>query len=525
MIARVLATAAFLVTTYGPAQTLGTASPQSINGRLFADGFPGADEGARINAALSSAGSSVSSVVIDLKPGLVYPISTILQIASRPAWPTIDCHGSTLQATPALSGRAMAVVAGQNAQQPGETGGPFINCRFDSNGVKLDSLVQVNGRLGVLWEHNFFEGKGTTAACVKMVNTNTAGGPGYTEGWGFIWNGFSGCTDDIALHRGAGGADSFDYGWIYGTHFQLAGGQHGIHVFGDEGHGAITLQGLSGAVNVNTAGGPGEVDTLLIDNGSTVASSSLGSHGENTGGNTWYDVRGVASVNCEGINTRASSGLIGAQCTMSNAVIPDKMGNPRPQTATFTSESGPLGRAQIRSEFDILGGQQLKFYGGDEGGAREQQGITQFKLLRSMTSGSHTEVKDRAVLSSGNLCWEPNGNGVMFGGNWCDEGTPARNTAPQPTGQYGAPDIAAHNLEIISPRTVPSSLPYALGWKTPTESPVVEYSTRPFTESDLSSGAPITGTPFTGACTYSTAAGAALTVTFHVINGRIVSCN
>jgi hypothetical protein len=366
-----------------------------------------------------------------------------------------------------------------------------------------------------------------------MINTSTDGGPGYQEDWSFENNGWGGCTDGLAFHVGVGGTDSFDYGWLIGNHWQLAAGQSGLHIYGDEGHGIINEQGLHVSGNTNTAGGGSKSNTILVDSGSSISSSYVDLAGEDTGGNGFYDVNGKTYSLTGSIHSRASSGLInGASIGSPMAVNMGKGMVNEIASSDTVDEVGPYGRSQLLSHIHQNSGQFWRFYGAN-GTSPEEWGTSAFKLLNCATSSTHPSAFDPAVLCKPALYWAPAlynqisssapVSALFAGAGWGEEGTGAVQNAV-PKSIYGSPDIAAHIFGVVQPivNTTANAREYEIGDLNNAKRLYEAMQNDNLHVINKSSTGTVTeGDAFTGACSY--AAGSA--VTFHIVNGRIVSCN
>lgn len=490
-----------------------TLAVNSLNKQAFADQFAGADIGAKINAAYASmAGTSsgagaAASALVNLSPGQIYLFGTTIVIPNQAVFPYIykpmlDCHGSHLRWNGA-SGSSMILVLGENARDPFSTL-DFRNCVIDAGGISMPSLVQIRGRLGFGFANNIFEGSGTTTACVSLLNTNDSGGPGYTEGWAFESNGWNGCTEDIAMHRGAGGTDSMDYGWLLVNHWQLGGGQIGLHIYGDEGFGPLNVQGGHISGTTNTAGGGSPAKTVLIDSGSVMLSAYVDLGGEDTGGNGFYDVYGASSMTGS-IHSRGSLGITsGSVLSPALAIYPGKSGSVT-SGSMWRTENAPAGIQEVQSVI-AANGQYFDFWGAAYG----TEGFTHFQLHNCLTGPGDKNVFSPTVRCTSPMYWNA-GYPVLSGVGWGEIGSGAL-TYARPSGPYGSPDWAFHGVEVVAPATGTAS---SYGVTGQTDGTIVEWANSAALKVAIPGSVSPTNT-FTGSCS----AGASSTV----VNGRVTSC-
>lgn len=499
----------------------------SANNVLWADGFPGADICAKINAAQASvagtSGAPIPSVLIVTSPGQHYAATNQCVIANDNTFPYIhkvmlDFQGSTFIWNGA-SGTAPILVLGENSQSPLDTGWikgsgyAGSTTQTFTTSVAVPALISNSGRPGFGIIGMSFNGNNLATACYSMINTTATGGIGFNEESYVALNNFDGCLDGIALHRGSGGSDSMDYSWFIENHFQLENANNGLHEYADEGFGTLDLQGIRFTSSTNAAGGTGPASTVRVDSGSNNQSWTVDMAGENTSGNGFYDFNGANDSISGLIHSRGSLGLVnGANFTTTTAVIPGKGGTACIQCSQASGEVAPLGRSYLGSLWYLRGGQNVWFYGADEGSAPEQQGVTTFSLLDCLTSGGNPSVLDAAVHCQSNMYWEPNGGPVYFGLGHGESGTGAI-VAPAASNQFGNAHLATDAFAVTPSVAVGGPVPeYGIKWD---GTGYTEYTYNGPLTTTVAGGA--TGTAFTGTCPPTT--------TITVVNGRITGCS
>lgn len=252
---------------------------------LQADALPGADIGAKINAAFLSAtgsiGTPATGVVVNLAPNGAYSYTTTIRIPNNVSspyilYPVLDCHGSSLTYTG--SGEGLTIM-GENSYKSGE----MRNCNVVFSNPSATATLW--SRIDFKMTHNLFS-LGTTG--ITLNNDTVHGGPGYTEQqhWSDIEVTVPNNGCGLTLTNSATGTGSFFYNWMEGFHFSLGASSKGLCV-------------NNGAVNTALYGGNFQFHVNSTSTGSKLidiaqsASFSRGTvdiSGENTGGGTQYDI-------------------------------------------------------------------------------------------------------------------------------------------------------------------------------------------------------------------------------------------
>lgn len=251
----------------------------TVNGTINAETFPGADIGAKINAAFASCSGSFASprrsCSVVLPPGGVYTTTTPIVIPGDGVAPyvasaSLDCRDS--QITYTGTGAGLTVMGG-NTYNSGE----LRNC------VIIAPTV-------VFWSRTSFRvsnvGFYTTAATgVQFINDHAHGGPGYTEQnqWSHVeLDGTGACLVTFSQDASLADGGSFFYNTFTSIHVGL-NSQKAVCLSDNTGI-PISLWGNTWEMTVN---GGGTSTVFWIGNGASMIRGRVSLHGEAAGG---YDV-------------------------------------------------------------------------------------------------------------------------------------------------------------------------------------------------------------------------------------------
>lgn len=199
-----------------------------INGVEYADQYPGANIGQKINAAFSDCGGGNISCQVFLRPGQIYPYNTTIVLPSTIT--TLDCNGSTLNWQGGASTDAM-VVQSATGPIPYYSGG-FKNCFvIYSGGSNNVTGIHQQSRIGFVYENVGVRGFNTTgSAC--MAFENMVGVTSFNEQNTMRKVDLNDCKKHIRLYR-TNGTDSFQYNNFDDVHFDVEDGQIGFSLEGN----------------------------------------------------------------------------------------------------------------------------------------------------------------------------------------------------------------------------------------------------------------------------------------------------
>ena len=361
------------------------------------------DMGANVNQTFRAAGGTVGHPVesaLALIPPGTYRYSTPIQIPSSTASPYVtapilDCQGATLIYTGV--GDAV-IVHGANALGPGVTGG-IRNCNLTSQDVHgmagVRSIIHIKGRLGFTLDNLSLS---NAAACVDWENTNSDGGPGYSEENAFSRINSAGCMAHIKAHREAGGTSSFEYNTITDWHFQLTNGEDGLLLA--KGVGEIDTQGLVADLKMNTYGGAGGAATSLVhvQSGNNMIRGNINLRGEN-GGITAYSVR----VDAGGAFYNVGNNLVSNASTSIDSTSGYTVYGVHPPMQTVHTDISPNGENTVHVEPESSAGvggaparickhdmgTNVRFWLANYGGLESD---CEFQILRRATDNVNTNV-------------------------------------------------------------------------------------------------------------------------------------
>lgn len=262
------------------------ATPAFAQANVSADSFPGADIGAKINAAFASGGGSrsapVQAVVVNLNPGLTYRYSTAIVLPNSTSSPyvvspVLDCHGALLTWIGGASDQM--TVLGENNYKSGE----IRNCKI--NGAS-GSTITFYSRIDFRVSHSYFH------VPIRFVNDLAHGGPGYTEQvhWDDIQLevGANSCGITFSQAPGLTAGGSYFYNWFSHIHLDLNDGARGFCLAAFPGLQPVIFGG-NFDLHVNT-GGKGNA-VFYLGPGTAVTRGVVTITGENTGNQApQYDV-------------------------------------------------------------------------------------------------------------------------------------------------------------------------------------------------------------------------------------------
>ena len=364
----------------------------------------GTDIGAWINAAFQQcagvSGTPNQSCTVKLSPSLSYSQSTTISIPNSISAPYIiapilDCSGDTL----VYSGTAQAVIVhGENGGGPFTTGA-IRNCNISGSTTDggASAIVQQNGRLGFAYLHNTFS---DATSCLDIENTNTDGGPGYTEQTTVDGLSTSGCLSHIKLHTGTGATSSFEYDVYKNWHCQLGTNEKCFDA-GELGTVAFDTQGMYLQMHVNTASSTGPGYVIWEDNSNSVNRGVINMTGENTDGmtnfyTTYLNSNGSAFYNQGNISVNGVS-LVGfaSGVNHTNYVLHPSMTytanalNPTgTSTVSFEPELGVIAQRHCKT---IIGGGakngSFTYWMASNGGVEDDCGFALIGRNTSNTAG------------------------------------------------------------------------------------------------------------------------------------------
>ena len=372
--------------------------------------YPGSDHGREVNDAFASAGGSSASprasYTVVISPGQVLSYGVPIEIPNASCSlgasshysggaapcitaPVLDCQGSVLNYTG--SGDAI-IVHGANASGPAQTGA-IRNCTvvYGSAHASGVALIHIKGRLGFTLSGDTLSGG---QYCLDWENTNTDGGPGYSEENNFEHIESNRCTEHIRTHVGTGGTPSFEYNKLDDWHFTLQnynGEEHGLSL--DTGASALDMQGSVMDLKTNSQGTTGASDPLValiwLAGGNSITRSHVNLHGENTAGlahaYSIYNAGGVFYA--EGNNEITGYGLNGGR-TVTHPGLTDVSNDIESgRFMHMETEQDPGGAVQRQCKFDFSNNARfwLSSYGGGENDC-------QFQVVARNTDNTNLDV-------------------------------------------------------------------------------------------------------------------------------------